>query len=91
MKIRVVEKRLRKGSRCPSCANGRLLPIVYGLPLPESLVRDQRGEVILGGCIVTKVFDPELGFISDPELGCPACERKFYRNGRASTEHQSTR
>lgn len=87
----MAEKRLRKGSRCPSCANGRLLPIVYGLPFTETLERSERGEVLLGGCIVTQVFDPELGIISDPELGCPACELKYYRNGRAGTERQSTR
>ena len=61
--------------------------MVYGYPLDELLASSERGEVILGGCIVTKVLDPELGVISDPELGCSACERKFYRNGRASTEH----
>ena len=83
----MAEKRLRKGSRCPSCANGRLLPIVYGYPLDELLASSERGEVILGGCIVTQVFNPELGFISDPELGCPACEPKFYCNGRAETDY----
>ena len=83
----MTEKRLRKGSRCPSCEDGRLLPIVYGYPIPETFERSKRGEVMLGGCIVTTVIDPEFGTVSDPELGCPACERKFYRNGRAETDY----
>ena len=84
---RSAEPRLRKGSRCPSCASGRLLSIAYGLPLPETIERSERGEVILGGCIVTTVIHPEFGVVSDPELGCPACERKFCRNGRVETDY----
>ena len=85
-------KRLRKGSKCPSCKNGKLIPIVYGLPKRELMEQSGRGEIELGGCVVSsEVFDPERGFISgDPELYCPKCEGKFYRRntkvgGRANS------
>jgi hypothetical protein len=72
---------LRKGSKCPTCNAGKLIPIVYGLPLRELMEQSERGEVELGGCIITEVFDPERGFVSgDPELYCPKCEGRFFRD-----------
>jgi hypothetical protein len=45
----------------------------------------ERGELELGGCIITEVIDPECGFISgDPALFCSKCEGKFFRNGEQS-------
>jgi len=73
-------KRLRKGSKCPTCAVGKLIPIIYGMPGRELMEQNERGEVELGGCVVTEVFDPVSGFISgDPELYCPKCEGRFFR------------
>ena len=79
---------LRKGSKCPTCNAGKLIPIVYGLPLRELMEQSERGEVELGGCIITEVFDPERGFVSgDPELYCPKCEGRFFRaSGRNSSQ-----
>ena len=75
-------KALRKGSHCPTCNAGKLIPIVYGLPLPELMEQSERGEVELGGCIITEVFDPKSGvIIGDPQLYCPKCEGRFFRNG----------
>ena len=72
---------LRKGSNCPTCKAGRLIPIIYGLPGRELMEQSERGEVELGGCSVTEVHDSELGFISgDPELYCPKCEGRFFRD-----------
>ena len=72
---------LRKGGKCPSCKVGKLIPIVYGLPGRELLEQSGRGEIELGGCSVSQVFDLELGFISgDPELSCPKCEGRFFRD-----------
>lgn len=72
---------LRKGSKCPTCKNGKLIPIVYGMPGRELMEQSGRGEIELGGCSVTEVFDSELGFISgDPELYCPKCEGRFFRD-----------
>ena len=75
-------KRLRKGSRCPRCAKGKLVPIVYGLPGGELVEQFQRGEVMLGGCVVEQSFDGSITW-GAPELGCAGCEREFYRDGRA--------
>src|SRR5579864_152373 len=36
----------------------RLFPLVMGLPRPETVERAKRGEVILGGCIVSG-FEPK--------------------------------
>jgi hypothetical protein len=76
-------KRLRKGSKCPTCKVGKLIPIVYGMPEGELIEQSERGEVELGGCVVSsEVFDPERGLISgDPELICPKCEGRFFRDG----------
>jgi len=73
---------LRRGSKCPTCKNGKLIPIVYGLPERELMEQSGRGEIELGGCVVSsEVFDPERGFISgDPELSCPKCEGRFFRD-----------
>ena len=55
---------LRKGSKCPTCKVGKLIPIVYGMPSRELMEQSERGELELGGCNVTEVHDSELGFIS---------------------------
>lgn len=77
-------KLLRKGGTCPACNSGNLIPIVYGMPGPELVERSERGEIELGGCVISgEVFDPKRGFISgDPELSCPKCEGRFFRDGR---------
>jgi DNA-directed RNA polymerase subunit RPC12/RpoP len=74
-------KTLRKGSTCPRCNSGKLVPIVYGLPGRELMEQSERGEVELGGCVVTQVIDHNGIRTSDPELHCPACSSKFYRSG----------
>lgn len=75
---------LRKGSTCPACTVGRLVPIVYGLPGPEMVKQYERGEISFGGCVVSEVFDEERGeFVSaNPQLSCPACGSEFFRDGR---------
>lgn len=76
---------LCKGSKCPTCNAGKLIPIVYGLPDREVMEKSERGELELGGCIITEVIDPGSGFISgDPALFCSKCEGKFFRNGEQS-------
>jgi Zn ribbon nucleic-acid-binding protein len=81
MKSTVKPKRLRKGSNCPACKAGKLIPIVYGLPGRELMEQSDRGEIELGGCVVSQIID-EIGIRSnDPELNCPACNSKFFRSG----------
>jgi hypothetical protein len=75
---------MRKGGRCPECVNGRLIPIVYGIPDPETVQLYEQGKVFLGGSIINEVFDEvRIQYISlDPQLGCPDCKRWFFRDGR---------
>ena len=42
----------------PKGGHPRLVPLVMGLPKPETVQRAKRGEVILGGCIVSG-FEPK--------------------------------
>lgn len=77
--------RLRKGSRCPTCRAGKLIPIVYGLPGRELVAQYDRGEIELGGCVVGTVLDSshwetesELEVLA-PELSCPNCDAKHRR------------
>lgn len=78
----MTEKRLRVGSRCPSCAKGKLIPIVYGFPLPELLEQDEQGEVALGGCVITEIVGGPVTW-GAPPLQCQECKREYYRDGRA--------
>ena len=53
---------------CPECGSEDVLPIIYGLPAPETEERAQRGEVRLGGCIVEE---------GSPTLVCTLCGREW--------------
>jgi hypothetical protein len=46
----------------PKAGRPRLIPLVMGLPRPETMERAKRGEVILGGCIVSG-FEPKYYLI----------------------------
>jgi hypothetical protein len=54
--------------RCPSCGHAEVIPIAYGLPGPEMQAAVERGEIALGGCIVS----PE-----NPNWRCTECEQAF--------------
>ena len=49
---------------CPRCG-GPLRPIAYGFPGPEMFEAAERGEIVLGGCVV---FDDQ------PRSTCVRCE-----------------
>ena len=53
---------------CPKCGKD-LLPIAYGVPGPGMMDADRRGEIALGGCVVSD---------NDPEWRCSACEKSFF-------------
>ena len=38
---------------CPKCGSSNYIPIIYGMPGPELMMKAERGEVALGGCVVT--------------------------------------
>lgn len=39
--------------RCPEC-HGRVVPIAYGFPGPEMFEAAERGEIVLGGCMLDR-------------------------------------
>ncbi len=49
---------------CPICGERALVRVVYGPPTRETEQAAARGEVVLGGCLVSG---------SDPEYVCAAC------------------
>ena len=57
-------------SHCPSCHQTvRPTPILWGLPSHEGFAMAQRGEVVLGGCLVGEL---------DPSHVCPNCGIRLY-------------
>src|SRR5688572_11192666 len=50
--------------RCPHCGKNDAAEILYGLPGPEAMEMAGRGEVVLGGCVVTD---------DDPTHECRSC------------------
>ena len=53
---------------CPACG-GKLVPILYGLPSPDGFQAAERGEFVLGGCIVSG---------DDPQLACAGCHEQYF-------------
>ncbi len=50
---------------CPKCGSSEnVVPIVYGYPSAELMAAAERGEVKLGGCVITG---------DDPQWYCKAC------------------
>jgi rubrerythrin len=52
------------GSRCPKCGAADQLRIVYGLPTGETFEASERGELVLGGCVVSA---------DSAQWQCPIC------------------
>ena len=53
--------------KCPNCACEKVLEIVYGKPPSDILEAADRGEVILGGCVISK---------DSPKMQCSFCGYK---------------
>ena len=63
---------------CDSCGKPlKVVPIVYGYPLPETFEAADRGEVVLGGCIVSD---------DDPPYACASCKEPVSRQTRPLVE-----
>ena len=60
----------RKPCKCPKCG-GKVVPIVWGYPTAEIMLKAARKEVYLGGCLVTGD--------RDPQWGCVECETQFLK------------
>ncbi|HTN92600.1 MAG TPA: hypothetical protein VL242_53395 [Sorangium sp.] len=60
---------LRRPDACPVCAGPRILRILYGRPLPEAIALVERGEALLGGCIV---------LAGQPDWECSRCRHRWH-------------
>lgn len=56
--------RIETPPRCPHCGSDRVIPFVYGLPIPDLVAAEERGELLLAGCVVTE---------DSPKFHCSAC------------------
>jgi hypothetical protein len=56
---------------CP-VDGSRLVPILYGMPTLEAFEAAERGELVIGGCVII-AGDPEW-----PEFACSSSERHTY-------------
>jgi predicted RNA-binding Zn-ribbon protein involved in translation (DUF1610 family) len=54
---------------CPKCGAGKPIPIVYGEPGRDLWAEHERGDIELGGCVVT--------FGVDPIWRCRSCREAF--------------
>ena len=58
----------RSRQPCPQCGSENVLPIAYGYPGEELREAALRGQVSLGGCVVTS---------SDPMHACRDCGHEW--------------
>jgi len=58
----------RNHGKCPKCGSRSVAPILYGYPTEESINKAHRGELHLGGCIVSG---------DDPKWSCKECGEKW--------------
>ncbi len=52
---------------CPACGAGTVLPIVYGMPMPDDVER-LKGQVVFAGCCIP---DPAHAFM------CTTCRHSW--------------
>jgi hypothetical protein len=58
----------RRAPRCPDCPGAPVgVPLIFGLPSVEAFEAAERGELVIGGCLM------ELG--PTPRWACPQCRR----------------
>ncbi len=58
-----------KPSACPACGSKEsVIPIGYGMPGKEMMDRAERGEILLGGCVV----EP-----NSPRWHCKSCKKSW--------------
>ena len=49
---------------CPTCGSTDAVPILYGYPTNEAFEASERGEFVLGGCVVGE---------ESPDFECSGC------------------
>lgn len=65
---------------CPHCGEKTSVRIVYGLPHGELMVRAERGEILLGGCIISP---------DQPTRACTTCRSEWAVGRDRSTSAMS--
>jgi hypothetical protein len=62
----------RKPRKCPNCGHAPVASILYGMPniSDELFEKEQRGEVIFGGCVIE---------LDHPTWQCSKCEMEFHK------------
>ena len=58
----------REETPCPNCSSSRVVPILYGYPMGPMVDEVERGEAVLGGCLMSG---------NDPMKFCLNCETSF--------------
>jgi len=54
--------------KCPACGSTDTVTIIYGMPTHEAFEAAERGELVLGGCLVSDM---------NPTRHCKACGKDF--------------
>ena len=54
--------------KCPKCGGENTVPICYGLPMYETYEKEQKGELVLGGCCVSS---------DSPSWYCKDCKNRW--------------
>ncbi len=55
---------------CPNCGN-KMVEIIYGMPDYETGEKAMRGEIYLGGCVISD---------HDPKYHCNNCRRSYFED-----------
>lgn len=69
--------RKHQGRGCPHCGSRNTAPILWGYPSAEGMAAANRGEAVLGGCVVG---------MDDPDFGCHNCGGSFWKDRRFQVE-----
>jgi hypothetical protein len=71
---------VQAGRVCPGCAREDSVPLLRGLPDPQTMRLAERGRVALGGCMV-------MG--EDPAFACRSCGLEWGREGDPTADEQA--
>lgn len=55
---------MKTAQKCPQCGSKRAVRIMYGMPAYEAFLKAEKGEIALGGCVITG---------NDPQWQCQDC------------------
>ena len=67
---------MMKIPNCPNCRQ-KMLEIVYGRPSIETMEKAERGEVYLGGCMIS---------YRNPKYHCNNCRRSYFKKLKSYIE-----